>query len=275
MLIQFTKMQATGNDFVVIDNLDGHLNIDQMIAITPRLCDRRLGVGADGTLFLCPSNDYDFQMVYRNADGSDAGMCGNGGRAIALFASMLGLGSSLQFSVHDAVYEADIAGNMVKLAFKSLECRPTSVPDPDLSLFTIFSGTDHLVVITTEELIDQFDTLRSIGKRLRYDERFSPRGTNVNFCRFSGENNAIMRTYERGVEDLTLACGTGAIATAIVNHFTSESSDKQIHTSSTIQCLGGTLTVGFDWNDISETYEQITLQGLAHAVFEGTIDIPV
>src|SRR5690606_20538024 len=126
-----------------------------------------------------------------------------------------------------------------------------------------------------DELIDQFDKLRHLGKRLRFDERFSPRGTNVNFCRFSGENNVTMRTYERGVEDLTLACGTGAIACAIVNHFTSDVLTKQLHSSSTVECLGDTLNVCFDWNTNSHLYEHTTLQGLAHAVFEGSIDIPL
>lgn len=273
MPLKFTKMQATGNDFVVVDNRDGALGIDEMVRLTPALCDRKLGIGADGTLFLCKSDKFDFTMVYRNADGSDAGMCGNGGRAISLFACRAGLGDRLRFDVHDVPYSAQVDGEYVTLYFDGLTCIPRIHHGGDEQIFEIFTGTEHIVVPVSQAFHDDIQLIRSRGRDLRYSELFAPKGTNVNFCTFKPGNTTVLSTYERGVEDLTLACGTGSIATAIVAAHIANAPADEMGTNWTIQSPGGMLHVSFKRNTTTGAYFDIRLSGEAKIVFEGSIDV--
>lgn len=272
MKLKFFKMQATGNDFVVIDNRLTQFTIDKIISFTPRLCDRRLGIGADGILVLNPSESHDFNMIYRNADGSDAGMCGNGGRAISLFAQFLGLGNHLRFQVHDASYSAVVRGSNVTLFFDSLVCEIEEVLKEDEVIYKVYSGTDHIVIRSKSSLMHDLDAIRQKGSELRFDPLFSPKGTNVNFSCYNDDALTI-RTYERGVEDLTLACGTGSIASAIVEHHVNTQNRCSEQNRTKVESLGGILNVTFRYESDHKKYTDISLEGEAQIVFEGLIEI--
>jgi diaminopimelate epimerase len=272
MKLHFYKMQATGNDFVVIDNRTKLLSLDTIIAITPMLCDRRFGIGADGILILETSSSHDFTMIYRNADGSDAGMCGNGGRAMCLFASRLGLGESLHFQVHNTSYSATVTDSFVSLSFDDLMCKVEEIPTDHRMIYKVFSGTDHVVIRSDLNSLNDLETLRHEGSTLRHDSLFAPRGTNVNFSCLS-DDKILLRTYERGVENLTLACGTGSIATAIVEHYVGSDKDKSENIHQKVESIGGTLDVRFSYDSANDIYKAISLQGAVNMVFEGEIEI--
>lgn len=273
MRLNFTKMQATGNDFVVFDNRDDHIDLGTMIEMTPLLCNRTMGVGADGTLFLCRSDTYDFKMIYRNADGSDAGMCGNGGRAISLFASMLGMGDHFIFEVHGVPYSSKISGNHVELLFDALTCIPMLHHTIDGTIYEVFAGTEHIVVPVPEAAHNDLELIRSKGRNLRNSELFAPKGTNVNFCTINPQGDITLSTYERGVEDRTLACGTGAVATAVVAACINEPDSSVVEYTSHIMTAGGLLHVGLKRNPTTGTYYDVRLSGDAKMVFEGHIEV--
>jgi len=273
MRLNFTKMQATGNDFVVVDNRDNHIDLDTMIRMTPPLCNRTMGVGADGTLFLCKSDHFDFKMIYRNADGSDAGMCGNGGRAISLFATHLGMGSSLKFEVHGVPYSSHVNGHDVELSFDGLTCIPREHHTTDGIIYEVFTGTEHIVIPVSEATHNDLELIRSKGRELRHSQLFAPKGTNVNFCTFNTGDSITLSTYERGVEDRTLACGTGSVATAVVDAHINKTENNILEFTSDIKSLGGLLNVSFKRNPITGTYFDIRLTGEAKIVFEGHIDV--
>ncbi len=273
MQLTFTKMQATGNDFVVVDNRDGRFDMDSMIRMTPKLCDRRFGIGADGTLFLCNSDKADFSMVYRNADGSDAGMCGNGGRAISLYASELGLGEHLRFEVHGISYTASIIGDMVDLHFDGLACSPRVHQTNEGTIYELFTGTEHIVVPVLEAMHGDLQLIRSKGRELRNSNLFAPKGTNVNFCTFRSDGPVFLSTYERGVEDRTLACGTGSIATAIVEAHLNNTDASTTDFETAVESPGGVLNIRFKRNPSTGIYHDIYLSGGTDRVFEGVIDV--
>jgi diaminopimelate epimerase len=273
MRLNFTKMQATGNDFVVVDNRDSRFDLATIIHLTPILCHRTMGVGADGTLFVCESDEYDFRMVYRNADGSDAGMCGNGGRAISLFASNLGLGYHLHFEVHGIPYTSDVDGNHVELCFNALNCSPIHHFTEDGTIYEVFAGTEHVVVPVPDTAHNDLDFIRSKGRMLRNSALFAPKGTNVNFCTIKPSGHITLSTYERGVEDRTLACGTGSIATAVVAAHLNEKDTDLLEFETDIQSPGGLLHVSFKRNPATRSYYDIRLSGDARVVFEGQMDV--
>ncbi len=273
MRLNFTKMQATGNDFIVVDNRDEHVDLDAMIRLTPLLCNRTLGVGADGTLFLCKSDHFDFKMIYRNADGSDAGMCGNGGRAISLFASNLGMGNPLTFEVHGVPYSSLVSGDDVELSFDDLTCMPKVHHTTDGTVYEVFTGTEHIVLPVSEATHNDLEFIRYKGRELRHSQLFAPNGTNVNFCTFNTDDSIILSTYERGVEDRTLACGTGSVATAVIHAHINKMDNNILEFTSDIKSPGGVLNVSFKRNPITGTYYDIRLTGEAKIVFEGHIDV--
>lgn len=268
--IPFVKMQGTGNDFVVIDNRNSTFTKEQLIALTPKICHRKFGVGSDGLLALQAPvvDETDFEMLYRNPDGSDAGMCGNGSRCLARYASSLGMGEQMKFSVHDRVYTAVIQNKeVVEIQFPvSTKVREISVDSE--KLLQVYTGTEHVVMNVPAFKLEDEEELFEKGRKLRYNDNFKPKGTNVNFfCGFD-EDRISVQTYERGVEDLTLACGTGAIASAIAWHHRQQlgyhSNEITVHTQ------GGNLRVAFDYKPDKDTYTNIKLTGPAHFVFKGT-----
>lgn len=225
MKILFTKMSGAGNDFVVVDNRSGIITDPQRFALA--VCHRRYGVGADGVLLVENSHKADFLMQYYNSDGSSAGMCGNGGRCIAKYAYDNGIvsKSTFEFEAFDYIYEANrCAPTLYELKMKQpqdakLNQRIT-VSGMTLLVHYLNTGTDHVVLFIDEN--PELKTLNSIdvcmiGRAIRHHEQFQPNGTNVNFVSMTGSNKIEIRTYERGVEDETLACGTGSVASALLS----------------------------------------------------------
>lgn len=267
--IPFTKMQGAGNDFVILDNRSGSLSKQEIIDLAPEICDRKFGVGSDGIMALLPAEKEgaDYTMYYRNSDGSDAGMCGNGARCIARFAHTLGFDAQHRFNVHNQVYEAQIQDDeRVSITFP-MEASAQKITLDGHQMYAIHTGTEHIVTTIDKNAMENEENLREEGRLLRHHSHFQPKGTNVNFICGIDESTLKLQTYERGVEDLTLACGTGAIASALVWHHLQESSEESAKYS--VQTKGGTLHVYFSFNSSTEVYSNIKLEGPAHFVFEG------
>ena len=267
-MLRFTKMNGAGNDFVLIDNRGGevHLNRSQIA----RLCDRHRGIGADGVLLLeKASNHVDFRMRYFNADGGEAEMCGNGARCFARFANKVaGAEGKISFETPAGVISAELAGDLVTLQMTE----PTdlrlniklSVANEDKSVHFINSGVPHVVIPVSR--IDDVDVRRE-GSAIRYHKMFLPKGTNVNFIEKRGPKKIAVRTYERGVEGETLACGTGVVASALIFAATEDTGGPII----VIARGGDELQVGF--NKIDNQFRNVTLTGPAEFIFEGTIEV--
>jgi diaminopimelate epimerase len=269
MKIDFTKMHGAGNDFVVINNLDGSLSLTtEQIAF---LCDRRFGVGADGLLLLEQdrSEDLDAVMVYYNADGSRAEMCGNGARCFISFAlaNKLGLNGRLKFRT-DAGNMEGIAehGNFTVQMTPALDTKlnqAISLKAGEAVVHYSDTGVPHVVKIVDDvQAVD----IKAEGSELRFHEAFQPRGANVNFAQIK-DDHINVRTYERGVEDETLACGTGVTAVAILSHLV-KGVEKPV---SLIVASGDTLKVNFRVE--GDTIDQVNLTGPAKVVYEGSIEI--
>lgn len=259
MKLVFYKYQGAGNDFVLIDNRP-HLFKNDTKTIA-KLCHRKFGIGADGLLLLeSPKNSQDdFSMVYFNADGKESSMCGNGGRCIARFAEKLGIAKNhTQFSAIDGVHTALVEEEIVRLQMADV----SDIKDLQEAFF-LNTGSPHLVIFTEEiEAIN----VKSEGAKIRYSEEYKKEGTNVNFVEIK-DGFLTMRTYERGVENETLACGTGAVAVALAAHFSGRISSEKI----VLETLGGRLSVDFE--KTSEGYTNIWLNGPAEQVFMGEIEI--
>lgn len=254
--IKFYKYQGAGNDFVVIDARLGVLELSH--DVVARLCDRRYGVGADGLMTLegDPSGS-DFYMRYWNSDGGQSTMCGNGGRCIAHFAHSLGLGSGLRFNSVDGEHTAEmLADGRVKLRMIDVGqvCRT------EQGGYLVNTGSPHYVEFV--ESVMEVD-VASRGALLRYSFEG---GVNVNFVELLEDGHFRIRTYERGVEGETLACGTGATAAAVVCNFVGQKGCNFI-----VEAMGGTLEVAFEKTE--KGYENIFLTGEATPVFTGEIEI--
>ena len=267
-MFRFTKMDGAGNDFILIDNRAGdiHLNRTQIA----RLCDRHRGIGADGILLLeSPSDHADFRMRYFNADGGEAEMCGNGARCFARFANQVaGAHGKISFETLAGVISAELAGDLVTLQMTEPTDLRLSVPlqigaEKKIVHF-VNSGVPHVVVPVAQ--IGDVDVTRD-GSALRHHEMFSPKGANVNFIEKRGADQIAVRTYERGVEDETLACGTGVVASALIFAAT-----ENVKGPIDVIARGGDeLRVGFE--KIDKQFRNVTLTGPAEFVFEGTIKI--
>lgn len=272
MQIPFTKMSGAGNDFVVVDNRRGIVRDAATFART--VCDRRWAVGADGLLLVEPSRKVSYRMMYFNADGSYGGMCGNGGRCIALFAAARGIApSSHSFEALDHVY-AVAAGDPARVR---LSLKNPSRFRRDISLTVagknvradfVDTGSPHAVVFASAfvrhaDALDRLDVER-LGRAVRRHRAFAPEGVNVNFVQLEDKGIVRMRTYERGVEGETLACGTGAVASALVAYLRGKASSPV-----TIQARSGKfLTVEFKETSPGE-FSDVALIGPAQTTFEG------
>jgi diaminopimelate epimerase len=272
--LKFHKMQGTGNDFVVLDNRNLKLSENEIIRLTPQLCDRKYGIGADGLLELeiSQKKGVDFTMIYRNADGSDAGMCGNGARCLAMFAAHHGFKDRVSFNVHNAVYKATInkAEELVIVHFPDIE-PPNWIEIDNHKLIQVYPNTEHVVCLTAKHALEEEQDLIDLGTTIRNADALKPQGTNVNFVHIQQDNSILLQTYERGVENLTLACGTGAIASAIAVHFVSGS--EAVESSIAVLVKGGELEVNFTFDSELNSYKNVTLKGPAEFVYEGTIHI--
>lgn len=271
MNIPFTKMQGAGNDFVVFDNLNGCLRLttDQI----RRLCDRRFGIGADGIILLEKNTgpSHDARMIYYNADGSRGEMCGNGARCFTAFALARELGSngSLRFQTDAGSMAASARNNLYTIqmtdpADLKRDIRVELARGPAVVHF-VNTGVPHVV-----RFVDDLDAVNVLaeGAELRRHEAFAPRGANVNFALVRDNEELIrVRTYERGVEAETLACGTGVTAAAIFANLIRGKTNPV-----RVQVAGGDI-LDVDFARDGDTFSNVTLTGPAQVVFEGRIDI--
>ncbi len=215
----FAKMSGAGNDFIVIDNRQGQFDSTDRTLIR-QLCTRRLSVGADGLMLLSTTAQADFSMTYFNADGSQAAMCGNGGRCIARFAVLLGIvadGASMEFIAPSGRYQAVVSGMQVDLKLIPPPVVPAAVmvniDGQPVALDVTDTGVPHAVMVVPKvELVD----VERLGRLIRTHPQFQPHGVNANFIEIVDDHTLKIRTYERGVEGETLACGTGAAAAALI-----------------------------------------------------------
>ncbi len=269
MNLSFTKMNGAGNDFVMLDNRDRSLNLTgEQIAF---LCDRHRGVGADGVLAVEPAEEgADFRMRYYNADGGEAEMCGNGARCFGRFASQL-LPSphpEVRFETQAGPITARFVGDNVRIQMSDPHSyrppTPLSLNDRQVEVHFLNTGVPHAVIF-----VDDLPSVNVLadGAALRHHSAFAPKGTNANFAQALSEKEIAIRTYERGVEGETLACGTGVCAVAILYHLKTGASSPI-----SVRVLGGeTLEVSFEKE--GEQFRDVTLTGPADFVFEGSISI--
>lgn len=259
MTIDFVKYQGTGNDFVLIDDRNGRFPATDQ-GLIERLCHRRFGIGADGLILLQDDPDYDFRMVYFNADGAEGSMCGNGGRCIVRFAHHLGLFETVtRFRAVDGEHLAEVREDDVFLKMGDV-----AGVENRAGLTFLNTGSPHVVRFTDD--LESFDVVAE-GRAIRYDARFGPGGTNVNFAQVPDGNTLFVRTYERGVEDETYSCGTGVTAAALVAHQQYQKASPVL-----IRTLGGNLRVSF--NPLpGGGFDTIYLIGPAKRVFAGNITL--
>jgi diaminopimelate epimerase len=259
MQATFYKYQGTGNDFILFDNRNGNLQFSKQEI--RNLCHRRFGIGADGLILLQKHHQYDFEMVYFNADGHPSSMCGNGGRCLSKFVSDLILQkNNFTFLAVDGVHEATINADGT-IALKMNDVREVKEHN---GRFIVDTGSPHYVLITHDVM--HLDVYKR-GREIRYSQEFEKEGINVNFVERLEEPDGItVRTYERGVEDETFSCGTGVTAAALVC-FHNDNGFNRVD----VRTKGGLLQVEYDKTE--NGFENIWLIGPAVKVFEGTINL--
>ncbi len=252
--MEFYKYQGTGNDFVMIDNRDEEF--PKAKEFIRQLCDRRFGIGGDGLILLENDPAADFKMVYYNSDGNESSMCGNGGRCIVAFAHFLDIfEDKTQFEAIDGLHEAEIHNGIIKL--KMIDVNSIKNIHGDFELNT---GSPHYV--TFVESVENYKVFEN-GNKIRNSASYCQEGINVNFVEEISENEIFVRTYERGVEDETFSCGTGATAAALV--FLKDKEQPSVK----VKVLGGNLKVYAERN--GEGFENIWLEGPATQVYKGKI----
>ena len=261
MTISFSKYQGTGNDFVIIDNRQDTFPKEKPGFIA-RLCDRRFGVGADGLMLLENSRSSDFRMIYYNSDGNLSSMCGNGGRCIVHFAAHLGIiNDHAIFDAVDGQHRASIDGDIIELGMNDV----TEIEQGEYYGY-MDTGSPHYLLFEND--IEGLDILKK-AREIRYNDRFKTEGTNVNFLQMNGDT-VHMRTYERGVENETLSCGTGMVAAAIYAYLLDRASGAEEGIK--ISTRGGGVEVSFQKNG-NNHYSEIKLIGSATFVFKGEINV--
>jgi diaminopimelate epimerase len=272
--VPFVKMSGTGNDFIIIDHRKPLLAPEAMAEFAAKVCRRKFSAGADGLILIEDSSEADFQWRFFNADGSVAEMCGNGARCAARFAFLQGIApAQMRFAtlagiIEASVSEKDVAVKMTDPFALNMH-QPITADGEEYTVHSIDTGVPHAVVFVDD--IDQTD-VRALGNRIRHHEAFMPAGTNVNFAQRQGDAIKV-RTYERGVEDETLACGTGAAACAIIAALLEQAaSPVNIITSG-----GDRLTILFDLKKDKESGRNdivynVFLKGPAHTIYSGELD---
>lgn len=264
--IPFVKASGAGNDFIIIDNRQSILPLEEKEFVR-RICRPKLSIGADGVLLLENSASADFKMRYFNADGSEAATCGNGGRCIASYAFVMGIAKQkMSFETLAGIHKAEVIKNLVKLEMVD----PAQVQlsfmlplnDQEYGVSFINTGVPHVVMLISD--IKNVN-VKELGSKIRNHRKFSPEGTNVNFVQIIDEKNLLLRTYERGVEDETLACGTGTVAAACITALLGKVKPPvNVHTQG-----GDILKVYFDLSDFNIT--NIFLEGEAKIIYEGKL----
>lgn len=256
MRLNFFKYQGTGNDFILLDNR-GDIFPKDNIGLASFLCDRKFGIGADGLILLENDDESDFKMVYYNSDGRQSTMCGNGGRCIVAFAKQLGLiADETSFMAVDGSHRAKITNDMISLEMQDVN----EIKEKRNSMF-LNTGSPHHVQLVRD--LSHFD-VRKEGRKLRYG-LYGQQGSNINFVDDTVEDSFFVRTYERGVEDETLSCGTGVTAVAIAMHRSGRTQKNKVG----ITTPGGMLEVDFECDE--KGYHHIWLTGPAKLVFKGEV----
>jgi diaminopimelate epimerase len=256
--LSFNKYQGTGNDFIMIDNRNNVFDPNNL-SLVRNLCDRKFGIGADGLILIQNKAGFDFEMVYFNSDGSQS-LCGNGSRCAVNFAKQLGIiENNTYFLAIDGPHEAIVQSNT---GIVELKMGNVAAVEQGVDYFFINTGSPHWVQYIND--IQHFEVV-SNGRAIRYNERFKEKGTNVNFIEKQENNVLFVRTYERGVEDETLSCGTGVTACALAASLNGMTSPVKIKT------LGGNLEIAFKGN-ANEGFTDIWLIGPAISVFKGEVN---
>jgi diaminopimelate epimerase len=260
MQVEFYKYQGTGNDFVMVDNRSDFFPKDNMKLIA-HLCDRRFGVGGDGLILLENDLETDFKMVYYNSDGNQSSMCGNGGRCLVAFAKALHvIKTSTTFIAVDGLHHANISDDGL-VSLQMIDVTDVKVNEEYVFLDT---GSPHHVQLVED--LENYN-IKENGATIRYGDLYGKAGSNVNFVKQVDENTFSLRTYERGVEDETLSCGTGATAAAIAMNILGKTNATTIN----LNVEGGKLIVSFEKNE--SIFTKVTLKGPAQLVFKGSIAI--
>ena len=257
--IPFFKYQGTGNDFVMIDNRKGEFPLKDQKLVSA-ICDRRFGVGADGVIVLQNHNITDFLMHYFNADGQLGSFCGNGGRCVVAFAKHLGIiDKQTNFAAFDGLHDATISGNIVSLSMQDVD---------DVKTYSTYAfldtGSPHHVEFVKD--IKDID-VPTQGAMIAHNDTYGVEGTNVNFVALGKDRQIEIRTFERGVENETLSCGTGVTAAALAVFSTGKATNSKIE----VHTLGGVLTVSF--TPTSKGFSDIVLTGPTELVFSGTLGL--
>ena len=254
--INFFKYQGTGNDFIMIDDRTELFDLEnhEMIA---HLCHRKFGIGADGLILIRNHMEADFEMIYYNADGHLTSLCGNGSRCVVMFASQLGIvQSECRFMTVEGILEARIDGGLVHLKMPDVK----DVESHERHYFLNTGSPHHICFVDDIENHDVFHQ----GRTIRNGSPYNKEGANINFVKQISGNQIFVRTYERGVEDETLSCGTGVTAAALIQGVKGSKSPIKVKT------LGGDLEISFE-KDSDKTFKNIYLIGPAIKVFEGTV----
>jgi diaminopimelate epimerase len=267
--VPFTKMSGTGNDFIIIDHRCHFLSTEDASQLASRICRRKFSAGADGLILIEDSDTADFKWQFFNADGSQAEMCGNGARCAARYAFINNIAPAImRFATTAGIIEAQIVGEGVKIKLtppQNLQMNQTvRFGDSQVTVHSVNTGVPHAVVF-----VNEINTAPVIewGRAIRRHEMFMPAGTNVNFVQIDGPNHLHVRTYERGVEDETLACGTGAVASAII-----ASQDALVSSPTSVTTTGGeTLIIHFS-EGTNTAIDKVFLEGPAHFIYEGQMN---
>jgi len=259
--IPFTKYHGTGNDFIIVDNRILQWNPRQEEVF--RMCNRHLGIGADGMMLLSDHPDYDFYMTYFNSDGKESTMCGNGGRCMIVFAQSLGLiGSKAHFIATDGEHVGNISMNETSRIIR-LKMKDVRVEKIEYDHFYLNTGSPHYVIFSRD--VRALDVITE-ARKIRFSEEFKKEGTNVDFVEVRNDS-LFVRTYERGVEDETLSCGTGVIAAVLAVAIKNPMEQNKTK----VQTLGGELSVSF--HKEGNSFTDIWLSGPATFVYNGVVDI--
>ena len=265
LMVNFFKMSGSGNDFILIDNRDQSMALGNITEFVRTVCERKVSVGADGLIIIENSQRADFRWRFFNADGSEVDMCGNGARCAARFAYIRGIAKEkMSFETAAGIINAEVRGDTVKVRLTEPRAMKLNISvmleERPLEVSLINTGVPHVVIFVHG--LDRYDVF-NMGRKIRYHKDFQPEGTNANFMEVIDRHTIRIRTYERGVEDETLACGTGAVASALIS-----SSQELVESPVDVRVKSGeTLKIYF--HKMDQDFEDIYLEGKANVVYEG------
>ncbi len=265
--IEFWKISGSGNDFIIIDNRNRVVALDDLSGFVKKVCSRRTSVGADGLILVMDSNKYDFAWKYLNSDGSEAEMCGNGGRCAARFAYLMGIsGPEMTFETLAGPIHASVSGRRVKILIPGIRYLEKGLQIQGMSnghaKDFIDTGVPHIVVMVED--LQNYPVFEQ-GKIIRYHELFSPQGTNVDFMKAGEKNSIKIRTYERGVEGETLSCGTGAVASALM------AADKELVVSPVEVNTSGGEILKIEFKKDGSGFRDVYLEGGTSIIYQARL----